>query len=162
MKEQSKKWTLPGDFTQRLYPAKKAKTVPSAGKIMATVFWDSQGIIFPDYLEKRRTFTWQYYADLLDRFVAELMKKRPHLAKIKVLFHYDKSIAHSSAIATAKQIKLRYELLPHPPFSPDLVPCDFVFIPNMKNGLEESDSLQTRKSSPQQRPILLSSTNHIF
>jgi len=44
-KEQSKQWTLPGK-----HALKKAKTVPSAGKVMATVFWDSQGIIYIDYL----------------------------------------------------------------------------------------------------------------
>jgi len=43
-KEQSKQWTSPGE------PApKKAKTVPSAGKVMATVFWDLQGVIYIDY-----------------------------------------------------------------------------------------------------------------
>ena len=54
--------------------SKKAKTVPSPEKVMATVFWDSQDIIFTDYLEKGRSITGQYYADLLDRFDAELMK----------------------------------------------------------------------------------------
>jgi len=49
-KEQSKQWTAPGE------PAsKKSKTVPSAGK--ATVFWDSQGVIYIDYLEKGKTVT---------------------------------------------------------------------------------------------------------
>ena len=38
-------------------------------------FWDSQGIIFTDYLEKGRTITGQYYADLLGRFEAELVEK---------------------------------------------------------------------------------------
>ena len=47
MKEQTKQWTLPGERAP-----KKAKTVPSAGKVMATVLWDSQDIIFTDYLEK--------------------------------------------------------------------------------------------------------------
>lgn len=102
---------------------------------MATVFWDSRGIIFTDYLEKGRTITGQYYADLLDRFDAELMKKRPHLAKKKVLFHHDNAPAHSSAIATAKLVELRYELLPHPPYSPDLAPCNFFLFPNMKKWL---------------------------
>ena len=130
MKEQSKQWTSPGE------PApKKAKTVPSAGKVMATVFWDSRGIIFTDYLEKGRTITGQYYADLLGRFDAELMRKRPHLVKKKVLFHHDNAPAHSSAIATAKLVELRYELLPHPPYSPDLAPCDFFLFPNMKKWL---------------------------
>ena len=52
MKEQSKQWTSLGERAP-----KKAKTVPSAGKVMATVFRDSQGIIFADYLEKWRTIT---------------------------------------------------------------------------------------------------------
>ena len=64
------------------------------------------------------------------------MKKRPHLAKKKVLFHHDNAPAHSSsAIATMKLIELRYELLPHPTYSPDLVPCDFFLFPNMKKWL---------------------------
>jgi hypothetical protein len=30
---------------------KKTKSVPSAGKVMASVFWDAEGILFIDYLE---------------------------------------------------------------------------------------------------------------
>ncbi|EFN64908.1 Histone-lysine N-methyltransferase SETMAR, partial [Camponotus floridanus] len=35
----------------------------------------------------------------------------------------------------AKLHELRYELLPHPPYSPDLAPCDFFLFPNMKKWL---------------------------
>ena len=84
---------------------------------MAIVFLDSRGIIFTDYLEKGRTITGQYYIDLLDRFDAELKKKRPHLAKKKCSFIM--ITRHSSAIAMAKLVELRYELLSHPPYSPD-------------------------------------------
>jgi len=86
-------------------------------------------------LEKGKTITGQYYADLLGRFDAELIRKRPHLAKKKVLFHHDNAPAHSSAIATAKLVELRYELLSHPPYSLDLAPCDFFLFPNMKKWL---------------------------
>lgn len=130
MKEQSKQWTARGESAP-----KKAKTVPSAGKVMATIFWDSRGIIHTDYLEKGRTITGQYYSELLGRFDAELRKKRPHLLKKKVLFHQDNAPAHSSAVATAKLAELRYELLPHPPYSPDLAPSDFFLFPNMKKWL---------------------------
>ena len=44
---------------------------------MATVFRDSQGIIFTDYLEKVRTITGPYYADLLSRFESELIENVP-------------------------------------------------------------------------------------
>ena len=46
-KEQSKQWTSSGE-----HAPKKAKTVLSAGKVMATIFWDSQGLNYIDYLEK--------------------------------------------------------------------------------------------------------------
>ena len=39
-KQQSKQWKHPGSP-----PPKKAKTVPSAGKVMASVFWDADGIL---------------------------------------------------------------------------------------------------------------------
>ncbi|XP_063909864.1 histone-lysine N-methyltransferase SETMAR-like [Zophobas morio] len=77
----SKQGTLPGERAP-----KKAKTVFSAGKVMATVFWDSHGIIFIDYLENGKTITGQYYASLLSRFDAELKIKRPHLSKKKLCF----------------------------------------------------------------------------
>ena len=34
---------------------KKVKTVLSARKVMATVFWGSQGVIYIDYLEKGKS-----------------------------------------------------------------------------------------------------------
>jgi histone-lysine N-methyltransferase SETMAR len=129
-KEQSKQWTSSTETAP-----KKAKTVPSAGKVMASVFWDSKGIIHIDYLEKGKTVTGQYYADLLHSFNAKLRKKRPHLSKKKVLFHHDNAPAHTSAIATAKLFQLRYELVPHPPYSPDLAPSDFFLFPNLKKWL---------------------------
>jgi len=43
------------DFNRRT--SEVAKTVPSAGKVMATAFWDSQGVIYIDYLEKDKTVT---------------------------------------------------------------------------------------------------------
>jgi len=56
---------------------------------MASVFWDAHGIIFIDYLQKGRTVTGEYYAALLDKLNDEIKKKRPHMAKKKVLYHHD-------------------------------------------------------------------------
>ena len=44
----------------------KFKTQPSAGKVMATVFWDAQGVIMLDFLAKKSTTADAYYANLLD------------------------------------------------------------------------------------------------
>ena len=45
---------------------KKFKTQPSAGKVMATVFWDARNVIMLDFLAKKSTITDAYYANLLD------------------------------------------------------------------------------------------------
>ena len=45
---------------------KKFKTQPSAGKVMAAVFLDAQGVIMLDFLAKKSTITGAYYANLLD------------------------------------------------------------------------------------------------
>jgi len=53
-----------------------------------------------------------------------------------VFFHHDNAaLAHSSAIAMAKLVELRYELLSHPLYSPDLASCDFYLFSNMKKWL---------------------------
>lgn len=129
-KEQSKQWMEKGESAP-----KKAKVVKSAGKVMATAFWDSHGIIFIDYLEHGRTITGPYYASLLDRLNDEIKTKRPHLQKKKILFHRDNAPSHRSAVAMAKIHELRYEMLPHPAYSPDLAPCDFHLFPDLKKWL---------------------------
>ena len=52
-----------------------------------------------------------------------------------VLFHHDNAPADTSAIATAKLFDLRKEILPHPPYSPNLAPSDYFLFPNMKTWL---------------------------
>jgi hypothetical protein len=61
-KQQSKQWTEAGCSAP-----KKIRSVPSAGRDMALVFWDAEGILFIDYLEKGKTICMEYYSNLLTR-----------------------------------------------------------------------------------------------
>ena len=79
----------------------------SVNKVMATVFWDARGVIHIDYLQKGRTINGEYYTNLLDRFNEDLKKKRPHLAKKKVLFHADNARVHTCVVSLAKFHELR-------------------------------------------------------
>jgi Transposase. len=106
---------------------------------MATIFWDSQGVIHIKYLEKGKMITGMHYAELLRQFEVELQKKQPHLAKKKVLFHHDNTPAHTSAVATAKLVELHYELLHHAPYSPDLVPCNFFFVSKLEKVTRQTE-----------------------
>ncbi|GBP03932.1 Histone-lysine N-methyltransferase SETMAR [Eumeta japonica] len=129
-KEQSKQWVFRGERGP-----KKAKQSLSANKVMVTVFWDARGVVHIDYLEKGKTITGEYYSKLLNRFDVDLKQKRPHLAKKKVLFHQDNARVHTCLVTMAKIHELRYELLPHPAYSPDLASCDYYLFSNLKKWL---------------------------
>ena len=132
----------------------KAKTAFLAGKVMATAFKDSHGVILIDYHQKGKPITGAYYASLLDKLKTELTGKRPHLQKKKILFHQDNAPSHTSAVAIAKILELQLELLDHPPYSPDLATRDFFLFPHIKIALggqrfssdEEAKFLPTGRS----------------
>lgn len=127
---QSAEWTATGEPSP-----KRGKTQKSAGKVMASVFWDAHGIIFIDYLEKGKTINSDYYMALLERLKVEIAAKRPHMKKKKVLFHQDNAPCHKSLRTMAKIHELGFELLPHPPYSPDLAPSDFFLFSDLKRML---------------------------
>ena len=49
--------------------------MPSAGKVMTSVFWDARRIIFIDYLQKAKTINGEYYANLLQHLSDEIKEK---------------------------------------------------------------------------------------
>ena len=87
-KAQSRQWVGPGSPRP-----KKFKMQPSAGKVMATVFWDAKGIIMLDFLPKRSTITGVYYADQLRTPIHE--KCRGKLSK-GVLLQQNNARVHKS------------------------------------------------------------------
>lgn len=129
-KQQSMQWIKPGEKAPR-----KAKAVPSAGKVMASVFWDSSGIIFIDYLPPKTTITGAHYAHQLDQLMDIITVKRPGMKKKKIYFLQDNASPHTCDVAMKKIKDLHFELLPHPPYSPDLAPSDFFLFPLLKKFL---------------------------
>ena len=53
---------------------------------MASVFWNAEGILFIDYLEKGKTITGEYYSNLLTQLDQKIREKRPGLQKKKSSF----------------------------------------------------------------------------
>ena len=93
---------------------KQSKMQTSAGKVLAFIFWEAQGILFVDYLEKRRTINRKYYIALLVCLMEEIAKKWPQM-KMKMLFYQDNAMCHKSIAMMAKLHELPFELLLHPP-----------------------------------------------
>jgi hypothetical protein len=65
---------------------KKIRSIPSARKFMASVFWDAEGILFIDYLEKGKTITGEYCSNLLTRLDEKNCEKRTDLQTKKSSF----------------------------------------------------------------------------
>ena len=103
--------------------------------MIASVFWDADGILLIDFLEKGRTVTGKYYSNLLQQLRAAIIEKRPGKMTRGVLFHQDNGAAHKSTIAMATIRDCGYELLEHPPYSPDLAPSDYYLFSFLKKHL---------------------------
>ena len=129
-KKQSMQWK---DSTS---PApKKANVVSSAEKVMASVLWDVKSIVFIDYLQKGKTINGDYYAKLLRELRQAIKSKRPGQLIKGVLLHQDNSTAHKSLVAMSVVHDCGFELIDHPPYSPDLAPSDYFLFPNFEKHL---------------------------
>jgi hypothetical protein len=53
---------------------------------MASVFWDTEGILSVDYLKKCKILTGEYYSNLLTGLDEKIREKRPGLQKKKSSF----------------------------------------------------------------------------
>ena len=56
---------------------KKPKTMPSAKKIMGTIFWDAEGCILIEFLELGKTINASHYVQTLSKLRHALRAKRP-------------------------------------------------------------------------------------
>ena len=69
-KKESMQWKHPGSPTP-----KKFRTQPSASKVMATVFWDSKGIILIDYKPAGTSITGEYCANVIKQLRVAIKEK---------------------------------------------------------------------------------------
>lgn len=129
-KQESMQWHLKGG------PApKKFKVVPSAGKVMATIFWDSEGVLLIDYKSKGITITGMYYAEILNKLRDEIKKKRRGKLTKGVVILHDNAPVHTARIAMSAMASCGFEQIDHPPYSPDLAPSDYFLFPNLKKDI---------------------------
>ena len=111
----------------------KFKSERSVKKVMATVSWDSEGVVLVDFLEGKKTVTGAYCIEVLGKLRAKLAEKRPGKLCHGILFHHNNAPAHSSRIVSDVLKEFQRELLPHPPYSPDLAQFYFFYFQNSKN-----------------------------
>lgn len=113
----------------------KAKTRLSAGKVLATIFFDCKGVLLIDFLHERRTVNAAYYCQLLEQAKAAFRNKRRKQPIRDVILLHDNARPHTAALTQEKLRQIHWETLEHPPYSPDLSPCDFHLFGPLKEAL---------------------------
>jgi len=115
---------------------KQFRVQKSAGKFLASIFWDQHGILLIDYLPKGQTINAEYYSSLLVQLKDILKEKHREKFTKGVLFLHGNAPAHR-ALATQKKLAcLGYQCLDHQPYSPDLAPSDYHLFPGLKKQLK--------------------------
>ncbi|XP_018301780.1 histone-lysine N-methyltransferase SETMAR-like [Mycetomoellerius zeteki] len=84
-----------------------------------------------------QTINQHYYLHVLAEFCEKIKKKRPELWKDKSwVLHQDNAPSHSALSVKRFLAKYSIPVLDHPPYSPDLAPCDFYLFPKVKSALK--------------------------
>ena len=103
----------------------KFRVQKSAGKVLASIFWDQDSILLINYLPKGQTINAEYYSSLLVQ-LKDILKeiRRAKFNKVVLILH-DNAPAHR-ALATPKKLAYpSFQFLDHPPYTPDLDPSDY-------------------------------------
>ena len=102
-------------------------------KVMVCVWWNTRGVVHFEVLDQGDTVKARLYAEQLGRVNRALRKKRIDPSGIRFL--HDNARPHVAKIVHKKIARLGWELLPHPPYSPDIAPSDYSLFRSMKQAV---------------------------
>ena len=99
-------------------------------------WWSAAGVIHYNFLQPGQTITAESYCEEIDEMYRKLRQQQPALVNRKgpILLH-DNTGPHVSQITVRKLKELSVEVLPHPPYSPDLSPTDYHLFKHFDNFL---------------------------
>jgi histone-lysine N-methyltransferase SETMAR len=116
---------------------KKARQVRSNVETMLMVFFDIQGLMHCEFVPAGQTVNQHYYKEVLLRLREKVRRKWSQLFQSgRWLLHHDNAPAHIALSIQEFLVKKKIPVVPHPPYSPDLAPCDFFLFPRIKMKLK--------------------------
>jgi len=103
---------------------------------MLIVFFDIWGIVMAEWVPSGQTVNQQYYIEVLMKLCERMRRKRPELCRNGCILHQDNAPAHNALSVKQFLANKNITVLEHPPYSPDLTPCDFYLFPKIKSVLK--------------------------
>lgn len=116
-----------------IVPEATAKPGLHPRKVMMSVWWDCDGVIMFELLPPNTSITADLYCDQLDRLATQIQQKRPGHGPVRFL--HDNARPHTAIRTRQKLLNLGWEVLNHPPYSPDLAPSDYYLFLSISNAL---------------------------
>jgi histone-lysine N-methyltransferase SETMAR len=105
-------------------------------KLLLCIWWDIKGVVYFELLPQGATITAAVYADQLQNLSDALKEKRPALVNRKgVILLHDNARPHTAKLTREKIRELGWEVLPHPPYSPDIAPSDYHLFRSLQSFL---------------------------
>ena len=85
------------------------------------------------FFEQGHTISSAYYEGELRPLRQEIAIKRRGKLTHGVLLLQENAAAHTSKVAMTAATECGFQILPHPPYSPDVAPSDFYLFPKLKS-----------------------------
>ncbi|GFX27341.1 histone-lysine N-methyltransferase SETMAR [Trichonephila clavipes] len=98
-------------------------------------FLGSKGRIVVRVYASRTTINADRYCETLNKLRRAIQNKRRGMLTKGVRFHHDNARPHTANRTTALVERFGWEMVSHPPYSPDLAPSDFHLFPELKKNL---------------------------
>ena len=101
---------------------------------MLYVWWNWKGVVFFELLPRDQTINSDVYCRQQNKLNTAIKEKRIELVNRKgVIFHYDNATPHISSATHQKLLRLGWEVMLHPPYSPELATSDFYLFQSLQN-----------------------------
>ena len=130
------KWQSMQWKTQNSPQPKEVRTSRSHVKTRLVCFFDHKGIVHYEFIAQGQAVNQQCYLEVMTRLRESVWRKRPGLWPDKWILHHDNAPAHDALRFREFLAKNSITKMDHPPYSPDLAPCDFWLFPKLKNSLK--------------------------
>jgi histone-lysine N-methyltransferase SETMAR len=93
-------------------------------------------IVHFEFLEQGQTVNQHCYLEILARLREAVHQRRPELWPNAWISYHDNALTHNALSVREFLAKKSIMKLDHPPYSPDLAPCDFWLFPKLKTALK--------------------------